>query len=496
MSNPTFSPKKPITNKLLWLFAVGQFGWSLLSGLISSWMVYYYIPAIGSENSGIFGSGFITQDRFFLGLTIFGIIMMIGRIFDAVTDPLVASWSDRSTFKGGRRIPFMKAVAIPFALITVGVFVFPQVQGNEVLNDIIIFVTLILFYLFMTIYCTPYNALISEFGDTQEHRINVSTYISLTYIAGLTLAFLVPNLAGFFEGALGTANAIRLAIGIMAFIACVAMILPSFLIKERDYIEAKPVQTPAFKSLFSTFKNGQFRRFVYSDVIYFFAVTLFQTGLAYYETLLMHIPASNTFMLMAIMTVVSLILYLPVNRLATKLGKKRLIIVGFFTYAFVFFLASICGNWFPGIVWGILIAVCAGVPMAILGILPQACVADVAEVEALKTGENRSGMFFAARTFAMKMGQALAVVLFTAVTSVAAAEAENALKAAQEAGLDPNAIEQTISAEGEMSFRITAIIATVACLIGAVLFFFYNEKKLMGEINELKAGKPTDGAAE
>ena len=104
--------KKKITNKLLWLFAVGQFGWSLLSGLISSWMVYYYIPAIGSENSGIFGTGFITQKRFFLGLTIFGIIMMIGRIFDAITDPLVASWSDRSTFKGGRRIPFMKVISI------------------------------------------------------------------------------------------------------------------------------------------------------------------------------------------------------------------------------------------------------------------------------------------------------------------------------------------------------------------------------------------------
>ena len=68
-------------------------------------------------------------------------------------------------------------------------------------------------------------------------------------------------------------------------------------------------------------------------MIYFFAVTLFQTGLAYYETLLMHIPASNTFMLMAIMTIVSLALYLPINRMATKIGKKKLIIVGFFSYA-------------------------------------------------------------------------------------------------------------------------------------------------------------------
>ena len=35
-------PMKKITNKVLWIFAVGQFGWSLLAGIISSWMVYYY----------------------------------------------------------------------------------------------------------------------------------------------------------------------------------------------------------------------------------------------------------------------------------------------------------------------------------------------------------------------------------------------------------------------------------------------------------------------
>ncbi len=483
--------KRPITNKLLWIFAIGQFGWSLLSGIISSWLVFYYIPAPGSAGSGILGSGYITQDRLWLGLTIFGIIMMVGRLFDAITDPLVASWSDRSNFKGGRRIPFMKAVAIPFALITVGVFVLPQFPGNKTLNDVLIFVTLILFYLFMTIYCTPYNALIAELGDTQEHRINVSTYISLTYIVGLTAAFVIPNIAGVLNGFIGNeAMSVKIAIAIMAAIACIAMLLPSFLIKEREYIDSVPVKTRAFKSLLSTFKNGQFRRFVYADVIYFFAVTLFQTGLAYYETLLMHIPAGRTIILMGIMTVVSLILYLPVNKLAPKLGKKKLIIIGFFAYALVFVLTSICGMFgLPGMVWGIIIAVCAGVPMAILGILPQACVADVSELNTLETGEDRSGMFFAARTFAMKLGQAIAVVLFTAVTSGAAIEAEEALEKAQAEGIDVNAMEQSISASGEMSFRITAIIATVACLIGAVLFFFYKEKKILGKIEELKKSK-------
>ena len=100
--------------------------------------------------------------------------------------------------------------------------------------------------------------------------------------------------------------------------------------------------------------------------------------------------------------------------------------------------------------------------MAILGILPQAVVADIAEADALTFGEQRSGMFFAARTFAMKLGQALSLLIFTSVTV----------------------------SGSEFSYRMTAVIATVCCLAGAVLFFFYREKSVMGIITS--ANKPTD----
>ncbi len=506
--------KKPITNKLLWVFAVGQFGWSLLSGIISTWLVHLYTGSAERflDTNGILGQ-FISQNPLIASLTLFGIITAVGRLFDAVTDPMIASWSDRADYKGGRRIPFMKAAAIPFALITAAVFVLPQTASVPT-NNAIIFALLMLFYLFMTIYCTPYNALIAELGDTQEHRINVSTFISFTYIAGFSLATLIPSLANIFQSGkiaeilapvaaakgvsteelmlmlqgsgenvvkmaqvrgmlseetlsrilLVQQNAMRTAIGIMCAVACVACLIPALLIKERAYIDSKPVQTPAFASLVKTFQNGQFRRFVYSDVIYFFAVTLFQTGLADFETRLMGIPSDNTFTLTVIMTVVSLALYLPVNRLAPRIGKKKLIITGFFTYAAVFLITALCGKGFG---WGLLVAVSAGIPMAILGILPQACVADVAELSRLETGEDRSGMFFAARTFAMKLGQALSMVIYTSVTVKHIVNGEAVVEAGQ--------------------YRTVAVIATVTCVIGACLFLLYNEKMILSKIDTLKA---------
>ena len=170
----------------------------------------------------------------------------------------------------------------------------------------------------------------------------------------------------------------------------------------------------------------------------------------------MHADEGNSFILTVIMTVVSLSLYPAVNKLAPKLGKKKLIVTGFFAYALVFLITVFCGE---GMVWGYIIAVAAGVPMAILGILPQAVVADIAEADAIESGERRSGMFFAARTFAMKMGQALSLLVFTSMT-----------------------VSQT-----EFSYRATAIVATVFCLIGAVLFLLYNEKLVMGKITNAAA---------
>ena len=447
--------KKPITNKLLWIFALGQFGWSLLSGVVSNWMVYYYTgtPDAQNPNTGLFASG-ITQEPILFKLTLFGLVLAVGRIFDAVTDPLIAGWSDRCKNKHGRRVPFMRAMAIPFSVVMVCLFVLPQ-TGNIDVNDVLLFVLLMVFYLFMTMFCTPYNALIAELGDTQQHRINVSTYISLTFIVGQSISFFLPNLAGMLEGFAGQKGSIRLAVGIMAAIACVAMLIPALYIKERDYIDSKPSETKPFASLVKTFKNGQFRRFVYSDVIYFFALTLFQTGLAFFETKLMGIEDTWTFVLTATMTAVSVMLYPLVNILAKKIGKKKLIITGFFGYCVVFLITFLCGR---GLHFGFIVAVAAAVPMAILGILPQACVADIAELTRLETGEDRSGMFFAARTFAFKMGQALAMVVFTSIT-VSGTEA---------------------------SYRTTAIVAFVTCLIGALIFFAYNEKMILGKIGALK----------
>ena len=444
---------KKITNKVLWTFAIGQLGWSMLSGIVSNWLVFFYMP----ENSEITNgqSIYITQGSIFLGLTVIGIITAVGRIFDAVTDPYIASKSDRSRHKDGRRIPFMRAISVPFAAVTVLIFISP-VSGESWINNGFLLVTLLLFYLFMTIYCTPYNAMLPELGRDPKDRINVSTYISVTFFAGNAISYLVPNIAGIFRDSLGYANSFRVTIGILAAVAAVCMLVPVFGIKEKDYIDTTPSDTPAFSSLSKTFRNREFRKFVASDIFYWVALTMFQTGLSFYIVTLIGLDSGKTFVLFAAMTVMSLVFYAPVNFLAKKMGKKKLVIFAFVFFSIVFLYTAFAGKLgMPKMVNGISISVLASVPMAILGILPQAIVADVAQADSIKTGESREGMFFAARTFAMKLGQALAMVLFTSIKHIG---------------------------EDGFGLRLTAAVAAVLCLIGGIILGLYKENEVTGVI--------------
>lgn len=89
--------------------------------MLNNYLIYFYQP---SKESGI--PNLIPQGKIVLGiLTIIGLIKAIGHIIDAVTDPLIASCSDKSKHPGGRRIPLMKKAFIPFGLCALLMFFVP-----------------------------------------------------------------------------------------------------------------------------------------------------------------------------------------------------------------------------------------------------------------------------------------------------------------------------------------------------------------------------------
>lgn len=454
---------KKLTTGKIWQFAAGQFGWAMLSGIISNWLVYFYQPDEVAISQG--QTVFIPQGLAILGIiTVIGGITALGRVFDAFTDPMIASLSDRCTSKNGRRIPFLKWASLPLALATVFVFWSP-VNEKSWINAVFLLVMVLAYYLFITAYCTPYNALISELGHTQQERLNISTAISFTFIAGTAVAYLAPAIWGIFVPALGRVGAIRLTFTVMAAIAWLCMLVPVFCIREKEYVNTVPVQESAFHSLAATFRNGEFRKFVGSDIFYWIALTMFQTGLPFFVTSLLKLPETMTTLYFVGMTALSVLFYLPVNKLTSKFGKKRMHLFAFVMFSTAFFYTGFMGKipFLSAAAQGFVLMVFAALPMAIFGILPQAMVADIAESDSVTTGSNREGMFFAARTFAFKLGQSLSMLIFTAVS--------------------------TIGTGTGTGYRVAAFGAALFCGIGAVLLVFYNENKINAVIAGMQSGK-------
>ena len=273
----------------------------------------------------------------------------------------------------------------------------------------------------------------------------------------------------------------RICFIVLAVIACVAMLLPAFGLKETEFIDPKPSNENVFKSLVATFKNKDFRVFSLSDIMYWVGLTMFQTGLPFFVKVSMGFDPGLVIVFMGGMSVLAAVFYPFVTKFVNKWGKKKLVIAGFLGLALCYTIAAISS--IPGVcpetgnanivswIFGVVIMVVSALPMALLGIIPQSIVADVAEAEAKTTGQNREGMFFAARTLAMKFGQSLAMILFTSLAvSMAAAT---------------TATEVVPTKAGMI---IVAIAAVVFCVLGAVILMFYREKHIMGIISKDKKG--------
>ena len=165
---------------------------------------------IGSIAEGI---AFTTNNTFLLlfynqvlGLSpgLVGLALSAGLIVNAVFDPLVGSWSDRTRTKLGRRHPFMFAAILPVALLYVALYFPPQAFGGAgKLVWLAVMNTLLLQA--MTLFHTPHLALGAELSNDYLERTSVMNYNTFCLWIGDSLG-LVIALRVFFAPKPGFAN--------------------------------------------------------------------------------------------------------------------------------------------------------------------------------------------------------------------------------------------------------------------------------------------------
>ena len=91
---------KKLPKRKIYRYCLADIAKGLFNGMIGNYLLYFFQPTVKS------GLPVLLPENKLLGfITIMALITALGKIVDAVTDPLVATLSDKCTHKDGRRMP-------------------------------------------------------------------------------------------------------------------------------------------------------------------------------------------------------------------------------------------------------------------------------------------------------------------------------------------------------------------------------------------------------
>jgi GPH family glycoside/pentoside/hexuronide:cation symporter len=441
--------KLPFNKQLA--YACGMIGWSIMTNLIIVMLPYFYLPP---SNSGL--TPFVPQLLLFGVLNIMPVILSSGRLVDAVFDPFIASLSDKSTNSKGRRIPFMKWAILP-AMIFCGLTFCPLVKAESINNAVWLTFTLIFFFMGATTYIIPYNALLPELADTAAEKVKLSSFQQVGFVIGIIIAALVNNYADLVQHFFNIHNrdtAVQYTIWGLCIFAGLIMVVPVLAIDEKKYSSSKPSHLPILLAIRKTFSQHNFKYYLISDFSFYMALSIISSGLLFFVKVLLHLPESMGGLLMGVMVITSLVFYPLINYLAKKIGKKPIVLFSFGFMSLIFIAIYFLGKFpFSPKVQVYSLVLSAAFPLASLGILPNAILAEIAQKDAIDTGENREGMFFAVKYLFVKLGQTMGIAFFAFLTIY---------------GKDPG---------NDLGLRLNGICGFVLCLVAFTFFTRFREKK-------------------
>lgn len=453
---------KQLTNGKIVALCMGDFARGMINGIITTYLLTFFIPTNANT----------TLPQFFLNAAlIMAIIRGLGTVIDAITDPWVATLTDNCKHKLGRRIPFMRWSAIPYGLCCLLIF-FPPVNGTSYVNAVWVGVLLALYYLFSTLYNIPYSALQAEIVAEPKKRVFLYTINSLLYVISSALVFCSSMAKGMLMGA-GVPEiwALRIPFIICTAGGAIAAMIPALVIREQDYIQPKSYSQPIGEALKAIFAYKNFTIITIGYLVMWVAFTFFNTAQVYYITNLLALPDMWVTIVTVISIGVGVCTYPLVNMLARKVGKKPLLLGACVTYVLLYgaiYNYKLVIGMIGGPAFAILIGLVIAMPIAITNIIPASMFADLAQYDTIKTGENRAGMFLAARNFANKLCQSIVVIVCALLLG----------KGADGTG--------AATSEGIQS---TALVACIFVAAALGIYFFYDDKEISAAIRKANEEK-------
>ncbi len=386
-------------------FGIGQIAEGLKTCVFATFLLFYYNQVLGLSGD------------------LSGLAIFIALIFDAVTDPIAGSVSDRWQSKRGRRHPFMYASAVPLG-VSFALLFMPLVDGQD--SQLGLFLWMLVFTVAtrasMTLYHVPHMALGAELSEDYDERTVLvairhffgATGFIIAYVMGYGYYF-APSEA-FVNGQLNP-DAYPPYAFVLAIIMTLTIFMTSFGTRSRvPYLpkpraqEARVTMMDVLTETVEAMRNVSFRWIMFGFILIIAAWGMAAVTGLYVYTFFWEFNNFQLLFIAMVGPIGSMFGYLVSKVYYAWLDKRNAMIVAGLAWMVIhsipvlLYLADLTpatGSWALTVTLAAF-AMLGGVAVGQVVVGIGSTMADIADENALATGRRQEGVFFGASAFANK----------------------------------------------------------------------------------------------
>lgn len=362
-----------------------------------------------------------------LGLSAFwlGVILIIPRLWDALSDPVIGHLSDNTRTRWGRRRPYLLIGGVLVAVFFVVMWWipkgdrvriwFPSESGFQAFQLVYILLSLLLFFTACNVFEIPHGALGMEMTTDYHERtrlFSAKSFVGNLFAMSTPWLFALANMK-VFKGTGNEADGMRYVSIMVAALLVPLSIWWTFKLREPGFVKAaRHERTPFWKDMKRTASNRNF-------VMLTLTIFTLAMGFNFVQLLGSYIPifyvfagdkVAGAYLLGingTIWAITGLLAVFLLNWISPKAGKRNTLAISILLMCLAQLSKIVCYNpRFPYLI--IIPTVLLSAGMLFFFTLGSSMVGDICDEDELKTGYRAEGSYYSIFWWLIKMGTAFA----------------------------------------------------------------------------------------
>lgn len=323
-------------------------------------------------------------------------------LYNAINNPILGYFSDRTRSRWGRRLPYILFGGLPYAVSFALIFSVPfDGKDNPIALLMYFGIAIVIWEGLYTALATGYYGLLPEMFGAHAERTDAAAKMNIFQTIALVLGAALPPLLASMLGWSGMAT-------VLAVISVIAIYVGYPFLFERKDLKTD-TSFPFIDSLKATFFNKSYLTVTGSQAMRFFGTGVLQTGMLFYLKYSLKVDEGLATVILGIAFLIAMFsLYPWRNWVANKVGNRKTLML-----ANLFMILGIVPMGFaPNVYFTYAAAIIVGIGLGGLVLIGDVILSDVIDEDEVKTGHQRAGMYFGMSGFVITLSGLLVSSVF------------------------------------------------------------------------------------